>query len=125
MALTDNERIDLEEETSAEERQNYEQFIALYDASLRNLNEGEIVSGKVVAITSDSVVVDVGYKSEGRIAKEEFFDAEGKLPVAVGSEVEVLLERTRTSKAMSCSPTPKRRRCGCGRKWSRASARVA
>ena len=94
MALTDNERIDLEEETSAEERQNYEQFIALYDASLRNLNEGEIVSGKVVAITSDSVVVDVGYKSEGRIAKEEFLDAEGKLPVAVGSEVEVLLERT-------------------------------
>ena len=94
MALTDNERIGLDEETSAEERRNYEQFVALYDASLRNLNEGEIVSGKVVAITGDAVVVDVGYKSEGRIAKEEFLDAEGKLPISVGSEVEVLLERT-------------------------------
>jgi small subunit ribosomal protein S1 len=94
MALTDNERVGLDEEISPEERQAQEQFIALYDASLRNLNEGEIVPGKVVAITSDAVVVDVGYKSEGRIAKDEFLDVEGNLPVAVGDNVEVLLERT-------------------------------
>jgi small subunit ribosomal protein S1 len=94
MALTDNERVGLDEEISPEERQAQEQFIALYDATLRNLNEGEIVPGKVVAITGDSVVVDVGYKSEGRIAKDEFLDVEGKLPIAVGDTVEVLLERT-------------------------------
>ncbi|MCM2269834.1 MAG: 30S ribosomal protein S1 [Thermoanaerobaculia bacterium] len=94
MALTDNERVGLDEEISPEERQAQEQFIALYDASLRNLNEGEIVPGKVVAITHDAVVVDVGYKSEGRIAKDEFLDVEGKLPIAVGDSVEVLLERT-------------------------------
>jgi small subunit ribosomal protein S1 len=94
MVLTDNERVGLDEEISPEERQAQEQFIALYDASLRNLNEGEIVPGKVVAITNDAVVVDVGYKSEGRIAKEEFLDVEGKLPIAVGDTVEVLLERT-------------------------------
>jgi len=94
MALTDHERVGLDEEISPEEKQAQEQFIALYDASLRNLNEGEIVPGKVVAITSDAVVVDVGYKSEGRIAKDEFLDAEGNLPVAVGDQVEVLLERT-------------------------------
>jgi small subunit ribosomal protein S1 len=94
MALTDNERVGLDEEISPEERQAQEQFIALYDASLRNLNEGEIVPGKVVAITHDAVVVDVGYKSEGRIAKDEFLDVEGKLPIAVGDTVEVLLERT-------------------------------
>ena len=94
MALTDNERVGLDEELSAEERQAQEQFIALYDASLRNLVEGEIVPGKVVAISGDAVVVDVGYKSEGRIAKEEFLDVEGKLPISVGDSVEVLLERT-------------------------------
>jgi len=94
MALTEKERTDLEEEASAEDRQAYEQFIALYDESLRHLNEGEIVPGKVVAITSDAVVVDVGFKSEGHIAKDEFLDVEGNLPVQVGDEVEVLLERT-------------------------------
>jgi len=94
MALTDRERTDLEEETSAEDRLAYEQFTSLYDATLRNLNEGEIVPGRVVAITNDAVVVDVGYKSEGHIQKDEFLDAEGKLPVAVGDQVEVLLERT-------------------------------
>jgi len=94
MALTDHERVGLDEEISPEERQAQEQFIALYDATLRNLNEGEIVPGKVVAVTADAVVVDVGYKSEGRIQKDEFLDAEGNLPIAVGDSVEVLLERT-------------------------------
>ncbi len=94
MALTENERTDLDEETSAEDRQAYEQFIALYDESLRHLTEGEIVPGHVVALTHDAVVVDVGFKSEGHIPKEEFFDTEGNLPIKVGDSVEVLLERT-------------------------------
>ncbi len=94
MALTEKERVTLDDERSPEERAAYEQFIALYDESLRNLNEGEIVRGRVVALTSDAVVVDVGFKSEGRIPKDEFHDTEGKLSIAVGDEVEVLLERT-------------------------------
>jgi small subunit ribosomal protein S1 len=94
MVSTDKERVNFDQEVSAEDRQAYEQFLALYDSSLRNLAEGEIVRGKVVAIRSNSVVVDVGYKSEGLIPTEEFLDAEGKIPVQVGDEVEVLLERT-------------------------------
>jgi small subunit ribosomal protein S1 len=94
MALTDRERTGVDEEMSPEDSAAYSEFTSLYDATLRNLNEGEIVPGRVVAITSDAVVVDVGYKSEGHINKEEFLDVEGKLPVAVGDRVEVLLERT-------------------------------
>ncbi len=94
MVATDKERMNLDEEVSAEDRQAYEQFIALYDESLRHLAEGEIVKGKVVSIGANSVVVDVGYKSEGLIPVDEFLDAEGKVPVKVGDEVEVLLERT-------------------------------
>ncbi|KAB2964058.1 MAG: 30S ribosomal protein S1 [Thermoanaerobaculia bacterium] len=94
MVSTDKERVNFDQEVSAEDQQAYEQFLALYDSSLRNLAEGEIVRGKVVAIRSNSVVVDVGYKSEGLIPTEEFLDAEGKIPVQVGDEVEVLLERT-------------------------------
>jgi small subunit ribosomal protein S1 len=94
MTMTETERAEHDEATSAEDRKAYEQFVALYDETLRNLTEGEIVPGRVVAITQNAVVVDVGYKSEGHIAKDEFLDAEGNLPVQVGDALEVLLEKT-------------------------------
>ena len=72
----------------------YEQLVALYDESMRHLEEGQIVNGHVVEITSGEVVVDVGYKSEGLIPLQEFTDASGELKVEVGDEVEVLLEKT-------------------------------
>ncbi len=72
----------------------FEEMISLYDESMRNLTEGEIVTGRVIDITSNEVIVDVGYKSEGLIPREEFSDREGNLGVEVGDQVEVLLERT-------------------------------
>jgi small subunit ribosomal protein S1 len=94
MSLVGNKRADFDEEQSAEDQRAYEQFVGLYDQSMRNLAEGEIVRGRVVAITNNSVVVDVGYKSEGLIPAAEFVNEEGKSTVAVGDEVEVLLEKT-------------------------------
>ena len=88
------QRAAIDEEMSAEDQRAYEQFIGLYDQSMRNLAEGEIVKGRVVTITNNSVVIDVGYKSEGLIPVAEFFNEEGKLAVAVGDDVEVLLEKT-------------------------------
>ena len=61
---------------------------------MRNLTEGEIVPGRIIGITSNSVIVDVGYKSEGLIPIEEFTDRDGELSVKVGEEVDVLLEKT-------------------------------
>ena len=78
----------------ADEELDYEQLVALYDESMRHLEEGQIVTGNVVDITSGEVVVDVGYKSEGLIPLQEFTDASGELRVEVGDEVEVLLEKT-------------------------------
>jgi len=72
----------------------YEQLVALYDESMRHLEEGEIVQGRVVEVTGSEVVVDVGYKSEGLIPIQEFADASGEIKVKVGDEVEVLLEKT-------------------------------
>ena len=71
----------------------FEDMLALYDESMRNLTEGEIVTGQVIGLTANEVIVDVGYKSEGLIPREEFTDHEGNLTVDVGDEVEVLLER--------------------------------
>ncbi|MFA6280884.1 MAG: S1 RNA-binding domain-containing protein [Candidatus Omnitrophota bacterium] len=60
---------------------------AYYD-SIKELNEGEIVKGKIVGVTHNEVVVDVGYKSEGVISRNEFVgvDLEGL------KEIEVFVE---------------------------------
>ncbi|MCK5393555.1 MAG: S1 RNA-binding domain-containing protein, partial [Candidatus Omnitrophica bacterium] len=44
---------------------------AYYD-SIKELNEGEVVKGKIVSVTPTEVIVDVGYKSEGVILSAEF-----------------------------------------------------
>jgi small subunit ribosomal protein S1 len=80
-----------EQERNAEE---YRKLLELYDESMRNLTEGEIVTGRIIGVTSNSVIVDVGYKSEGLIPIEEFTDRGGELSVSVGEEVDVLLEKT-------------------------------
>jgi small subunit ribosomal protein S1 len=84
----------LEEDDAAANPEEYQKLLELYDDSMRNLTEGEIVMGRVIGVTSNSVIVDVGYKSEGLIPVEEFTDRDGKLTVEVGEEVDVLLEKT-------------------------------
>jgi small subunit ribosomal protein S1 len=79
-----------EGQQSAEE---YARLVSLYDESMRNLTEGEIVRGRVIGVTNNEVIVDVGYKSEGLIPIEEFKDLSGKVTVGPGDEVEVLLEK--------------------------------
>jgi small subunit ribosomal protein S1 len=71
-----------------------ESFAELFEESVANtqLRPGAIVIGTVLDITSDSVVVNAGLKSEGVIPKNQFFDASGELEVAVGDQVEVALD---------------------------------
>ncbi len=49
---------------------------ALYEETFRNFEEGSIVEGRVVAISKDKVVVDIGYKSEGSIPTDQFSSEE-------------------------------------------------
>ncbi|MGH7259132.1 MAG: 30S ribosomal protein S1 [Nitrospiraceae bacterium] len=49
---------------------------ALYEETFRNFEEGTIIEGRVVAISKDKVVVDIGYKSEGIIPTEQFISEE-------------------------------------------------
>jgi len=71
-----------------------ESFAALFEASFSNtrLREGDIIKGKVISVSKDFVVVDIGYKSEGTIPIHEFTDAEGKAVVKKDDEVDVFLE---------------------------------
>src|SRR5688572_3630718 len=64
-------------------------FAALFEASEETTDlggEGEIVSGIVVQVTRDTVVVDIGGKSEGVISRGEFLDAHGGITVKARSE---------------------------------------
>ena len=83
------EAIAVEDVTSREELEQ------LYEESLKHIQEGEIVRGRVVHIGRDSVLVDVGYKSEGMIDLDEFPDQGRHLQV--GEEVDVLLEEKEDS----------------------------
>ena len=62
-----------------------------------------MVKGKVVAIEKDIAIIDVGLKTEGRIALKEFGAEAGKAPIKVGDTVEVFLERVENAWAKRCS----------------------
>ena len=67
-------------------------FAELFTKGPEAVKEGELAKGKVLAIDDDHVTVDVGFKSEGMIASWEFMDEDGTMLIAVGDEVEVLVE---------------------------------
>jgi small subunit ribosomal protein S1 len=54
--------------------------------------EGEIVSGTVIQVNRDAVIVDIGGKSEGVISKHEFADANGAISIKAGDKVDVFIE---------------------------------
>ena len=74
-----------------------EDFAALLDETMGgsgDFAEGTVVKGLVAAIEKDIAVIDVGLKTEGRIAVKEFgLDGDGKPTLKVGDTVEVFLER--------------------------------
>ena len=66
----------------------------LMESSLQSLKEGEVVHGTVVAVDSDEVLVDIGYKCEGSVPVAEFTDpVTHEVEVKVNDEVEVYVER--------------------------------
>src|SRR6187399_1668747 len=72
-------------------------FAAMFEASETTAGveiggEGQIVSGTVVQVHHDSVIVDIGGKSEGVISKSEFVGADGTFGVKVGDKVDVFIE---------------------------------
>ena len=72
----------------------------IYDQTFKDILEGEIVKGKVLNIGTDSIMIDIGYKSEGTIPVREFLNAQGQLPIQVGDVVEVYLESKEDSEGI-------------------------
>src|SRR5690606_28049756 len=78
-------RADLYDEDYSESE--YEEMLSMYEGTMSQIVEGEIVKSKVLRITESAVILDVGFKSEGSVPLDEFKE----LP-SPGDEVEVFLE---------------------------------
>ena len=70
-----------------------ESFAELFEASqVLDVERGAVIAGTVVAIDSDWITVDTGLKSEGIVARSEFLNEQGELEVAVGDQVQVVVD---------------------------------
>jgi len=68
-------------------------FKELYEQSLNQFQYGDIAIGTVVQINADTVMADVGWKTEGYIPAKELKDARGNLNVSIGDEIEVFIDK--------------------------------
>ncbi|OGL42372.1 MAG: 30S ribosomal protein S1 [Candidatus Schekmanbacteria bacterium GWA2_38_9] len=100
--MSETRSIDSEENDSAEEKAPipegedilHEEMERLYAETMKEFKEGKVVKGTIIRINSDTVLVDIGYKSEGIIPINEFRSESGELPsLKVGDEVEVYLDK--------------------------------
>jgi len=80
-------RQDLYDEAYSDE--DYEQMLSMYEGTMSQIVEGEIVKSKVLRVTENAVILDVGFKSEGSVPLDEFKDPQS---LKEGDEVEVFLE---------------------------------
>ena len=65
-------RQDLYDEDYSDE--DYEQMLSMYEGTMAQIVEGEIVKSKVLRVTDNAVILDVGFKSEGSVPLDEFKD---------------------------------------------------
>ncbi|MFQ5824603.1 MAG: 30S ribosomal protein S1 [bacterium] len=79
---------ELEEEKRYSEEE-FKQMMNLYDQSIADFVEGELVVGKILSVNEKEVSVDIGFKSEGVIPIEEFSDPKS---IEVGDDIEVYLD---------------------------------
>lgn len=88
MSFMENEELEVGSDSEEGEKE-VSEFARLYEASVAEVREGQIVKGTIVRITDKDVLIDIGYKSEGLVSIGEF---QNKDTIKIGDEVNVLLE---------------------------------
>ena len=68
----------------------FKKYIELYEKTFNVIRENEIAKGKVVAVSGEDVLIDIGFKSDGRVSINEFPDPDN---IRVGDEVEIFVEK--------------------------------
>jgi small subunit ribosomal protein S1 len=80
------------EDTSKVPGDSMESVMDMYEESFKRFAEGEVVSGRIISIDKDQVLIDIGYKSEGQVRIQEFLDGNGNITANVGDTIEVMVE---------------------------------
>ncbi len=80
-------------EDFAGEKEESMNFKELYEQSLQSVQLGNVLTGRIVQINADTVMVDVGWKTEGYIPSREISDENGNVLFNIGDEIEVLVDR--------------------------------
>lgn len=68
----------------------FRKYIELYEKTFNVIKENEIAKGKVVAISGNDVLIDIGFKSDGRVSIDEFPDPDN---IKIGDDVEIFVEK--------------------------------
>ncbi len=85
---------------SGEFEKNFE-LEALYEETIdKRVSTGSVVTGTVVQVGTEHIMIDIGRKMEGQASIREFIDDNGVITVSVGDEVEVLVETINPSKGI-------------------------
>src|SRR3984957_13130045 len=71
-------------------------FESLMEESLKAPRSGDVLVGRVLLVTRDSVIIDINYKCEGQVPLAEFLDHDGNVSVKEGDEVDVYFEGNET-----------------------------
>ena len=80
------------EDSSRDPGDSMESVMDMYEESFKRFAEGEVVTGRVISIDKDQVLVDIGYKSEGQVRIQEFLDESGNVTAKIGDTIEVMVE---------------------------------
>ena len=82
--------VNVDEEEEEEDREALNEMLAIYEDSMKEIQEGQIVNGTILRVGENEVLVDVGFKSEGVISLSEFPEP---INIKVGDPIDVFLEK--------------------------------
>ena len=97
MTLDDSKVEEFEDPDEMETDGPSQEMREIYEESLRDILEGDIVKGTILEVRDDVAMVDIGYKSEGLISLREFRGPSGEVTAKVGDVVDVYLEQREDS----------------------------
>jgi small subunit ribosomal protein S1 len=72
----------------------YENLLDQYQFNAKEIAPGKIIKGKVIKVTSDHALIDIGFKSEGIIPMEDFTNIKDKNEIHPGDNIEAIVERS-------------------------------
>lgn len=96
------EQLEAEEKKETKSSSSGQSFAELFEASVRerDYNVGDVVTGRILEVNNDYVLVDINYKSEGLIPSSEFQTATGLAPIKPGDEVQVYIDKVENENGM-------------------------